>query len=54
MAAPERLAAMLAVRRGWAEREGLDPDVIEDLYRRLVAYFIERELGHWRGKGDER
>jgi hypothetical protein len=39
---------MPAVRRQWAQREGLDPAVIEDLYRRLVAYFIERELGHWR------
>ena len=52
--APDRLAAMLAARRGWAEREGLDADVIEDIYRRLVAYFIERELGHWRGTGDNR
>ena len=48
VAAPKRLAAMPAVRRQWDEREGLDPAVIEDLYRRLVAYFIERELGHWR------
>src|SRR5689334_18698924 len=30
VAAPERLAAMMAVRRGWAEREGLAPDVIEE------------------------
>jgi isochorismate pyruvate lyase len=51
VAAPERQAAMLAVRRQWAEREGLDPGVIEDVYRRLVAYFIERELGHWRERG---
>jgi isochorismate pyruvate lyase len=51
VAAPERQAAMLAVRRQWAEREGLDPGVIEDIYRRLVAYFIERELGHWRERG---
>jgi isochorismate pyruvate lyase len=48
VAAPDRFAAMLAVRRQWAEREGLDPGVIEEMYRRLVAYFIERELGHWR------
>jgi hypothetical protein len=39
---------MLAVRRQWAEREGLDPGVIGCLYRRLVAYFIEPELGHWK------
>ena len=48
VAAPERMAGMLARRRHWAEREGLDPDVIEDMYRRLVAYFIERELNEWR------
>jgi len=50
VAAPERLAAMLAVRRQWAEREGLDPDAIEEIFRRLVAYFIQRELDEWRGR----
>jgi isochorismate pyruvate lyase len=48
VAAPERQKAMLAVRREWAEREGLDPLLIEDLYKRLVAWFVERELEHWR------
>jgi isochorismate pyruvate lyase len=48
VAEPDRQAAMLAVRRQWAEREGLDPEIIEDLYRRLVAWFIQRELDHWR------
>jgi isochorismate pyruvate lyase len=48
VAAPDRQAAMLAVRRQWAEREGLDPALIEDLYRRLVAWFIQHELEHWR------
>ena len=48
VAAPERQAAMMAVRRAWAEREGLDPGLIEDLYRRLVAWFVQRELEHWR------
>jgi isochorismate pyruvate lyase len=48
VAAPERLAAMLAVRRQWAEREGLDPDLIEDIFRRLVAWFMQRELDEWR------
>jgi isochorismate pyruvate lyase len=48
VAAPDRQAAMLAVRRQWAEREGLDPALIEDLYRRLVAWFIQRELEHWK------
>jgi isochorismate pyruvate lyase len=39
---------MMHVRRAWAEREGLSPDVIEEVFRRLVAYFIEREMQEWR------
>jgi isochorismate pyruvate lyase len=46
--APERQQAMMQVRRGWAERSGLSPDVIEEIYRRLIAYFIEREMAEWR------
>ena len=45
VAAPGRLAVMLEARRAWAEREGLDPDAIEDVYRRLVKYFIAAETG---------
>jgi isochorismate pyruvate lyase len=52
VAAPDRQAAMLEVRRRWAEREGLSPDVIEEIYRRLVAYFIEREMQEWRNPRD--
>jgi isochorismate pyruvate lyase len=52
--APERQRAMLEERRRWAEEEGLSPDVIEDLFRRLVSYFINREMGHWEGGGHER
>ena len=48
VAAPERQAAMLHARREWAREEDLDPDFVEDLYRRLVAYFVERERTHWR------
>jgi isochorismate pyruvate lyase len=48
VAAPERLADMLQVRRAWAEREKLDPGLIERLYRDLVAYFIDREREHWK------
>ncbi|MBZ5625051.1 MAG: isochorismate lyase [Acidobacteriia bacterium] len=48
VAAPERQAAMLQVRRGWAQREKLDPDFIEKLYRDVVAYFIARERERWR------
>ena len=48
VAAPERQAAMLRARRAWAAEADLDPDVIEKLYRDLVAYFIARETEHWK------
>ncbi|HEY2016849.1 MAG TPA: isochorismate lyase [Bryobacteraceae bacterium] len=48
VAAPERQAAMLQVRREWAQREGLSPDFVEKLYRDLIAWFISRELEHWK------
>ncbi len=48
VASPERLARMLHARRGWAEREKLDPDFIEKLYRDLVAYFTAHEMEHWK------
>jgi isochorismate pyruvate lyase len=48
VAAPGRQAAMYRARREWAEAAGLDPDVIEKLYRDLVAYFIVRETDHWK------
>jgi len=48
VAAPERQAAMMRSRREWAVDAGLDPAVIEDIYRRLIDYFIQRELEHWR------
>src|SRR5215470_12313638 len=45
--APDRLEAMLRQRREWAESFGLDPDVIEKLYRDLVSYFIGEEMAQW-------
>ena len=46
--APERQKAMLARRRGWAAEEGLDPDFVEDLYKRIVSHFVGREMDRWR------
>jgi isochorismate pyruvate lyase len=46
--APERERTMLEARRRWAEENGLDPGVIEDLYRTLVSYFVDREMDEWR------
>ena len=45
--APERFKAMLEQRRIWAQRVGLEPDVIASLYRDLVNYFIEEEMKKW-------
>ncbi|MBW4568284.1 MAG: isochorismate lyase [Tolypothrix carrinoi HA7290-LM1] len=45
--APDRFNSMLQSRRVWAEEVGLNPDVIEKLYRDLVSYFIDEELKHW-------
>ncbi len=52
--APERQRAMLEERRRWAEEEGLSPDVVEDLYRDLIRYFIERELEDWSSNSETR
>lgn len=46
--APERQAAMLSERRQWAADEGLDPDLVESLFRQLVEHFIGREMADWR------
>ena len=45
--AKERFVAMLEQRRTWAQENGLNPDVIEKIYRDLITYFIEEELNHW-------
>ena len=48
VAAPDRQKSMFAARRRWAADADLDPDVIEKLYRDLVAYFVVRETEHWK------
>lgn len=42
--ARERQRSMLAARRQWAETEGVDPDLIESLFRKLVDHFIRAEM----------
>ena len=42
--APERYQAVLKQRRIWAVESGLDPDIIEQMYRLMIAYFIDEEL----------
>lgn len=41
--ATDRKKAVFATRRQWAAEKGLDPDVIEEIYVRLVQYFIDEE-----------
>jgi len=48
--APERFKAMLEQRRAWAQAAGLDPDVIANMYRDLVNYFIEEEMRKWQAE----
>jgi isochorismate pyruvate lyase len=50
VAAPERLARMLEMRRQWAAEENLNPDAIEKLYLDLVNHFIEEELQEWKAQ----
>jgi isochorismate pyruvate lyase len=42
--APERYQQVMRQRRLWAKAAGLNPDVIESMYRLLVDNFIEEEL----------
>jgi isochorismate pyruvate lyase len=42
--AAERYNAVLQARREWAAEAGLDPDVIEQMYRQLIGYFIDAEM----------
>lgn len=42
--APERQATVIRQRRAWAAEEGLDPDVVEKIYRLLIDHFVAEEL----------
>lgn len=42
--AKERFEAVIKSRRKLAEENGLNPDVIENMYRILISYFIEEEM----------
>ena len=42
--AHDRQRSMLAERRHWAESEGVDPDLIEALFRTMVEHFIRAEM----------
>lgn len=42
--APARQAIVISQRRAWAAEEGLDPDVVEKIYRTLIDHFVAAEL----------
>lgn len=42
--APNRYHAVLQARRAWAQEAGLDPDVVEQMYRLLIEHFIAEEM----------
>lgn len=42
--APDRYHAVLQARRAWAQAAGLDPDVVEQMYRLLIEHFIAEEM----------
>ncbi|MBE9123483.1 MULTISPECIES: isochorismate lyase [Microcoleaceae] len=46
--AADRFHDMLQQRREWAKESGLNPDVVENIYRDLVNYYIEEELKHYK------
>jgi isochorismate pyruvate lyase len=41
--ARKRYDQVLMVRRKWAVEQGLDPDIVEDIYKKLLHYFIEEQ-----------
>src|SRR6476469_4511752 len=46
----DRFHDMLQQRREWAQESGLNPDVVENIYRDLVNYYIEEELKHYKSE----
>lgn len=42
--AQKRRDEVIRLRREWAKEHGLDPDVIESIYTKLIDYFISTEL----------
>ena len=42
--AEDRYRAVIQARRQWAAEAGLNPDVVEEMYRLLIAHFIDEEM----------
>lgn len=50
--AHERQCSMVAARRLWAEIEGVDPDLIESLFRTMVDHSIKAEMAVFSNLGN--
>lgn len=48
--APERVSAMLADRRLWAQENDLDSNFVESLFERIIPWFIARQVEYWRAQ----
>ncbi|WP_413205734.1 isochorismate lyase [Rhodospirillum sp. A1_3_36] len=46
--APDRVAAMLPERARWAQENGLSPHFIEDLFSRLIQWYIAEQVAYWK------
>ena len=42
--APTRQAAVISQRRAWAAEEGLDPELVERIYRMMIDHFVTEEM----------
>ncbi|WP_026532010.1 chorismate mutase [Arthrobacter sp. H41] len=42
--APARVEQVISNVRGYAEKQGVDPAVVEETYRAMISAFIELEL----------
>ncbi|MFT0137336.1 isochorismate lyase [Alcanivoracaceae bacterium MT1] len=51
--APERVTAMLADRRLWAQQNGLDGNFVESLFERIIPWFIARQVDYWRAQREQ-
>ncbi len=42
--APDRVEQVIATKRAYTKEIGLDPDIIEKIYRTIISCFIDQEL----------
>jgi len=48
IAAPDRVGAMIPVRRALAEDVGLNADFVGPLFAQIIHWFIAQQARHWR------